>query len=135
MERRARELAVLATKDLNAYTARAQKDKEAYLSTGRNVLLAIARHYNFEQSKVSINRAGIAVSGDITLIGMFNERQGIYIHMSEPRLYGIYGEPYFYYRSISHIKDYTGGINRQMTYERLSRNLEYACEEMKRQVI
>ena len=128
-------LAKLSELELSGYTAQAQRNKDNYLSSGRSVLRAIAKHYGLVEHVVSVNRAGVAVSGDITLIGMFSDMEhGIYIHMSEPRLFGMYTQPEFYYRSVSHIKDYTGGTNQTMTYEELASDLELACDKMKSRV-
>lgn len=132
MEKQARKLADLANGTLNGYTITAASSKEAYLRTGRGLLRAVAKHYGMTEYKASINRAGMAVSGDITLIGMFPNRSGIYIHMSEPRFYATHQEPTFYFRSVSHIGDCHGGRNQWMTYNRLADNLELACGEMKR---
>ena len=133
INKQAKRLAFLATLDLNAYTAKAEVNKEAYLSTGRIVLRAIAKHYGVGEYKISTNRAGIAVSGDVYLMAMFDNDRGIYIHMSEPRLFG--GTPEFYYRTITHMKDYTGGRNQTMTYDTLAQDLESACALMKRNTI
>jgi len=135
MKNKAKELAELSIKPLDGYTYHNQDNKDKYLSVGRGVLRSIAKHYQLKEYKVNVNPAGIAVSGDITLIGMFNDHKGIYIHMSEPRLnFRSYSSPVFYFRSVSHIKDYSGGLNHWMTYTRLAQDLEAACDEMKRMV-
>lgn len=124
-------LANLASSELNGYNAQAAHNKEQYLKMGRSVLRAIAKHLNLTEYKVRVNKAGIAVSGDITLIGLGNESKGIYISMSSPMLYGT--PPEFLYRSVSHMKDFTGGINRFMTYQNLANDPEHACEIFERE--
>lgn len=130
MKRQAELLAGLSRQELNGYSVGTAANKEAYLKIGRSVLRAMAKHYQFTNGKVSVNPAGVAVSGDITLIGMFDDSRGIYICMSSPMLFG--GTPEFYYRSVRHIKDYTGGVNHRMTYDELASDLSFACTRMKR---
>jgi hypothetical protein len=132
MHEKAVELAKVSTHELNAYTAQGESYKNAYLSLGRSVLRAVGKHYRMVGYKVHVNRAGIAVSGDITLIGMFDDEHGLYIRMSEPALFG--GTPEFLFRSVKHTKDYTGGGNQYMTYDELASDLELACEKMARLV-
>ena len=120
----------LSQKDLNGYSDYYAKQKNAYLSTGRSVLRAIANHLQLAIFDVRINRAGSAVSGDITLMGMLDDGLGIYIHMSEPHLMRFGGPPQFYFRTITHMKDYTGGANQWMSYEDLAVDLGAACKKL-----
>ena len=125
-------LANLASSELNGYNAQAAHNKEQYLKMGRSVLRAIAKHLNLTEYKVNVNKAGIAVSGDITLIGLSENGKGIYISMSSPMLFG--RPPHFYYRLVTHMKDYSGsGPNRNMTYQDLASDPEHACEIFERE--
>ena len=81
--------------------------KRTFLNTGRAFLRALAKDLNLTDSKVSVNPAGIAVSGDCTLIGMW-ETNGIYIDISE----FLGAKAALLYRTARHMKDYTGGQNR-----------------------
>ncbi|MCI9073683.1 MAG: hypothetical protein HFH80_12960 [Lachnospiraceae bacterium] len=53
------------------------------------------------------NYGGIAVSGEVTLMGMWSEGNGLYVQLSQSSM----GWQSFLYRQISHMKDYTGGRN------------------------
>ena len=81
--------------------------KRTFLNTGRAFLRALAKDLNLTDSKVSVNPAGIAVSGDCTLIGMWGTN-GIYIDISE----FLGAKAALLYRTARHMKDYTGGQNR-----------------------
>lgn len=81
--------------------------KRTFLNTGRAFLKALARDLELREQKVSVNPAGVAVSGDCTLIGMW-ESGGIYVCIEE----ACCGDLVMYYRTVRHMKDYTGGHNR-----------------------
>ena len=66
-------------------------------------------------TEVSFNPGGIAVSGDISFRGMFDENQGFHLFFN----LGGFGD-YITYRSIKDMKDYSGGPNRQMPLSELS---------------
>ncbi len=59
------------------------------------------------------NPGGIAVSGDIVLMGMWNRYIGIYVLLNK----GVMRSGY--YRAIQHMQDYTGGVNHQLSYRLL----------------
>ncbi len=80
-------------------------------------LRALKKELPFTECKVSFNPGGIAVSGDAHLMGMFENGIGLYITIndscfSERKLN-------FLYRTISHMKDYSGGPNNYMTNEQM----------------
>ena len=81
--------------------------KRTFLNAGRAFLRAVAKDLNLTDYKVSVNPAGIAVSGDCTLIGMW-EMNGIYIDISDFCCLN----NAILYRTVRHMKDYTGGCNR-----------------------
>ena len=81
--------------------------KRTFLNTGRAFLRALAKDLNLTDYKVSVNPAGIAVSGDCALIGMWRTN-GIYIDISD---FGGLNDALLY-RTVRHMKDYTGGQNR-----------------------
>lgn len=60
---------------------------------------------------VSANSGGIAVSGECTLIGMW-ETGGIYICLYQP---AGGGNDVLLYRTVRHSRDYKGGYNRYLT--------------------
>lgn len=100
--------------------------KRTFLNVGRTFLRALAKDLGLRDYKVTANAAGIAVSGDCTLIGVW-ENGGIYVKFSEPG----WGDMVFLYRTVRHLKDYSGGYNRwlarsdleTLTYEQLLHTL------------
>lgn len=85
--------------------------KRTFLNVGRTFLRALAKDLCLRDYKVTSNAGGIAASGDCTLMGMW-ESGGIYINLSQP-VCG--GDRVMLYRTIRHMKDYTGGYNRWLT--------------------
>jgi hypothetical protein len=79
--------------------------KAAFHIYGRKALMAVAREMGLtrEDFNLSNNRAGIAVSGEITL-----HTDSLYIQLSQP-CYGLHNE--ILYRTCEGRKDYTGGMN------------------------
>ena len=86
-------------------------DKKVFLNTGKTFLRALAKDLGLVEYSVSANPGGIAVSGECSLIGIWSNsgRTGIYIQIDQP----CYDkERVLLYRTVKHIKDYTGGYNR-----------------------
>lgn len=113
-EKNMRKLADLLSRDLGYIWGERESgpngDKKVFLNTGKVFLRALAKDLGLVDYKVSANPGGIAVSGDCSLIGMWssNGRTGIYIQIDQP----CYDrERVFLYRTVRHIKDYTGGRN------------------------
>jgi len=96
--------------------------KKAFLNTGKTFLRALAKDLGFKKAKVSSNPAGIAVSGECYLYGMW-EDGGLYICLEQPTV----GDDILLYRTIQDINDHRGGSNnfislrdlRQMDYKQL----------------
>ena len=127
-------LAKIAKLELSGYGVESASNKRVYLEIGRLVLRALAKALELKEYKVHVNRAGPAVSGDITLIGMWKD-DGIYVCMSSPGMFKEYGKEVFYWRSVRAIDDYTGGCNRSMTYEELaSGGVEATATQMRWQL-
>ena len=84
--------------------------KRTFLNTGRAFLRTLAKDLNLTDYKVSVNPAGIAVSGDCALIGMW-EKNGIYIDISD--FCGL--NDAILYRTVRHMEDYAGGQNRYVS--------------------
>ncbi len=124
-------LAKIAKLELNGYRTDTASNKKVYLSLGRMVLRALAKALGLKEYKVSVNKAGPAVSGDITLIGMWTDTDGIYVCMSSPRLQMESGQETFYWRSVEHMKDYSGGHNRWMSYQQLAEGIKGTAEHMR----
>lgn len=89
--------------------------KRTFLNLGKVFLRALSKDLGLRDAKITSNPGGIAVSGDCTLIGMW-ENNGIYISLgqilSDKRTVLLY-------RTVRHIRDYTGGRNQFLTAEDL----------------
>ena len=70
-------------------------------------LRTLGKDLGFVDFKVTNNYGGIAVSGEITLMGMWNDNNGLYLQLFQ----SVTHRRDFLYRHISHMKDYTGGPN------------------------
>ena len=93
--------------------------KKTFLNLGKVFLRALAKDLGLRDAKITANPGGIAVSGDCTLIGMWNDN-GIYICLSQ--FCG--GKYVLLYRTVRNIRDYSGGHNHFLTPDDL-RELSY----------
>lgn len=82
--------------------------KKVFLNVGKAFLRALAKDLGLRDATVSVNPGGIAVSGECTLIGMW-ETGGIYICLYQP---AGGGNDVLLYRTVRHSRDYKGGYNR-----------------------
>ena len=82
--------------------------KQVFLNVGKTFLRALAKDLGLRDAMVSANPGGIAVSGECTLIGMW-ETGGIYICLYQP---AGGGNDVLLYRTVRHCRDYKGGYNR-----------------------
>ena len=82
--------------------------KKVFLNVGKTFLRALAKDLDLRDATVSANPGGIAVSGECTLIGMW-ETGGIYICLYQP---AGGGNDVLLYRTVRHSRDYKGGYNR-----------------------
>lgn len=57
--------------------------KKDFLSKGRAFLAALGRDLGFQTQKVSVNPAGIAVSGEVTLNGTWPSGGGLYVSFAQ----------------------------------------------------
>ena len=81
--------------------------KKQFHTKSASFLRALGRDLGFQEYKVTDSHGGIAVSGEITLMGMWDSGNGLYLQISQSAM----GRQAFLYRHISHMKDYTGGRN------------------------
>ena len=81
--------------------------KKQFHTKSRAFLRALGRDLGFQEFKVTDNYGGIAVSGEITLMGMWEKGSGLYLEVSQ----SVMNCQSFLYRHISHKKDHTGGKN------------------------
>lgn len=93
--------------------------KKTFLNLGKVFLRAIAKDLGLRDAKVTSNPGGIAISGDCSLIGMW-EKGGVYITLSQ--FCG--GKYVLLYRTVRNLRDYTGGCNQFLTADDL-RKLPY----------
>ena len=85
--------------------------KKVFHTKSKAFLRALGKDLGFREFKVTNNYAGIAVSGEITLMGMWNDTDGLYLQLSQ----SVTHRQDFLYRSISHMKDYRGGQNQWLS--------------------
>jgi len=87
--------------------------KKQFHTKSAAFLRALGNDLGLKEFKVSKNYAGIAVSGEITLMGMWDEGNGLYFQINQalPPLNS------FLYRSTKDMKDYSSGDNQWMDYE------------------
>ena len=81
-------------------------EKADFHRKSKAFLRALGNDLGFKEFKVTNNHGGIAVSGEITLMGMWDDDNGLYFQIDQPMPFNS-----FLYRSISHMKDYRGGYN------------------------
>jgi hypothetical protein len=108
--------------------------KKIFLTKSAAFLRALGKDLSFSEMKVLTNPAGIAVSGEVSLYGMWGERNGLYFQINQPI------QPFdaFLYRTITSMKDYSGGPNQwascslfeDQEYDRLLRILSGLREEI-----
>ena len=114
-EKNMRKLAGLLSQDLSYIWGERESGpngaKKQFLSTGRTFLRELGKDLGLRDAKASARPGGIAVSGDCTLIGMW-QTNGLYVQLSQPCFDR---ERVLLYRTIRHSRDYTGGRNLYLT--------------------
>ena len=114
-EKNMRKLADLLGRDLSCIWGEREGgpngDKKVFLNTGKTFLRALSKDLGLQDVSVSSNPGGIAVSGESTLMGMW-QTNGLYIQLSQPCFDR---ENVLLYRTIRHSKDYSGGRNLYLT--------------------
>lgn len=110
-EKNMRRLAEMLGRDLSYIWGEKESgpngDKKVFLNTGKTFLRALAKDLELREANVTSNAGGIAVSGECTLNGMW-EDNGIHIslgHIVSNR------ETVILFRSIRDMRDHTGGRN------------------------
>ena len=87
--------------------------KKIFHTRSKAFLRALGNDLGFTDFKVTNNYGGIAVSGEITLIGMWGEDNGLCLQLFQ----SVTLKQDFMYRTIKHMKDYTGGTNQWLPIE------------------
>jgi len=84
--------------------------KKQFHTKSAAFLRALGNDLGLKAFEVNKNYGGIAVSGEITLMGMWSDGNGVYFQINQPL------RPFssFLYRGISHMKDFSGGPNHWM---------------------
>ena len=90
--------------------------KWEYRRVGKAAMKEMANYLDLVEVDIHFNPAGIAVSGDLTLMGLRGDGTGIYVSMNKD----IVSICQVLYRTIKHMKDYTGGTNHWMSFEELA---------------
>lgn len=97
--------------------------KKEFHTKSAAFLRTLGNDLGFKEFKVTNNHGGIAVSGEITLMGMWGYENGLYFQLNQP----LQPIDCFLYRTIRNMKDYSGGRNQWLScdmfkagdYERL----------------
>jgi len=84
--------------------------KKVFHTKSAAFLRTLGNDLGLQDFKVNKNYGGIAVSGEITLMGMWAEGNGVYFQLSQH----LGGTKEFLYRHMTHMKDYSSGPNQWM---------------------
>jgi hypothetical protein len=110
-----RELAFLMLSEEQAqYNA---EFKERFKKIGKKAMRELAGLLELKETDIDFNPGGIAVSGDLTLMGMWGPENGVYVHINKDFPNAPWGQ--VLYRSIKSMKDHHGGPNQWLGYELL----------------
>ncbi len=89
--------------------------KKEFGRLGKKAFTELAQILGLKEYKVDFNKAGPAVSGDVTMIGMFDGEKGIYFSLNRDG-----SDNGLLYRTVKSMKDYSGGYNNWMPVKFLS---------------
>lgn len=106
-----------------------EEAKAMFKRIGIKAIKELALLLELKEYEVSFNPGGIAVSGDLMLMGMWKDKLGIYISMNKDFPNAPWGQ--VLYRTIKHMKDYTGGSNNWLRFELLAKPDELKEKIMK----
>lgn len=91
-----------------------EKAKTEFKTLCREALTVLAEELELKQYDVRFNAGGIAVSGDATLHGMWEDGKGIYVTVNKDGM-----SPGLMYRTVKSMTDYTGGQNNWIRFNDL----------------
>ena len=94
--------------------------KKQFHTKSAAFLRALGNDLGLREFKVSKNYGGIAVSGEITLMGMWDDGNGLYFQIRQP----LPPLNSFVYCGMNHMKDYSGSPNQWMDFD-LFKNGDY----------
>ena len=116
-----RRLAALLGQDLSYIGGEKENgpngNKKTFLNVGKVFLRALAKDLGLHDVTVSANPGGIAVFGECTMIGLW-EDGGIYVWLHQP-IY--HRELVLCYRTVRHARDFKGGYNHYLTRDHLKK--------------
>jgi hypothetical protein len=119
-------LARLMSKDLGYICGERESGpngaKRDFLIKGRAFLSALGKDLGFTEQNVSQNPAGVAVSGELTLMGLWSRDNGLYVQLRQDLMFGTC----ILYRTIRHMRDFTGGRNYYISADAM-RSGDYAA--------
>ena len=84
--------------------------KKLHGRKGKKALKCLADDLALTEFSVQYNPLGMIDAGYLALMGMWNDTQGIYVSISSSSVSSLTGGDVLY-RTIGHMKDYTGGSN------------------------
>jgi len=91
--------------------------KERFRSVGKKAMGELALLLDFNEFGFDFNPGGIAVSGDLRLMGMWSKGNGVYISMNKDFPNKPWGD--VLYRHIKNMRDFTGGPNNYFKFSLL----------------
>lgn len=94
--------------------------KKQFHTKSKAFLRVLGNDLGLKEFKVFNNHGGIAVSGEITLMGLWADGSGVYFQLSQD----LGTNQKFLYRSITHMSDYSGGQNQWVNSD-LFKNQDY----------
>lgn len=83
--------------------------KKKFKLVGMKAMKEFAQLLELQETDINFNPGGIAVSGDLRLMGMWSEGNGVFITMNKDFPNKPWGD--VLYRTIKYMKDFTGGPN------------------------
>ena len=104
-----------------------EEAKFQFGKTAQSYLKKLSEALGATDRKISWNKGGIAVSGDVTLKAMLTPEKGVYIDISHPCQHGIM------FRSITSLKDHKGGKNEWFTIEQF-KNYQDLANHIRRMI-
>ena len=99
-----------------------EESKTMFKRIGIKAMKELAECLELKEYDINFNPGGIAVSGDLLLMGMWTDAMGVYVSMNKDFPNATWGQ--VLYRTIKHMKDYTGGNNNWLKFELLARPQE-----------
>lgn len=120
-----KELQEMANLILNEDLSYNEDGKRKFKKCSLKFLTKLGKKLELRNIRVDFNPGGIAVSGDAHLIGMWDDEHGVYVSIGQ----SCAKDCSFMYRTIKHMKDYTGGNNHYIPLDKLD-DFDYIGERL-----